>query len=527
MNHLFRNRSPRAVVLLIFCQLLLNYFAHASVQIRIGQNFNGSDNLSNPITPADSNGAIGPLHFVELINGSFAIYNKTNGSLVTRMSDLDFWANAGVTIPFSDLVSDPRIIFDPTVQRWFASQVDFDITAADPTDLGNDFLLAVSDTADPGGSWHGVLFAADPKTSFFADFPTLGVDSNAVYLSGDMFSSGSAVGCTLWSIPKADLLINEIPAVITNATSFGVMNFSDRGEVLQPSTCLDGSGVGDVLATISVFTGNTLPASKVLDGNTDSATLAPATFIPIDDYTYPIDPVQPDGTANLGDGDARLSAKVYTVGGIIYAVQNVEVGSRAVIRWYRINAADYTLLESGTITNADLDLFYPSISATSNGVIVIGCNGCSIDTPVSSFAFAGQTVEGVTTFGDIVLLQAGTVGDYHDGLADESRWGDYSATSPDPSDPSRFWTIQLLPITSDRWATRITELLVVPQLAIVATDTNMTLSWPMFAANYQLQSTANLVSEWTFVPQTPSTNGDTISVTLPASASQQFFRLKE
>jgi len=526
VNHFFRNRSLRLILLLIFCQWFLIPIAHASVQIQIGQNFNGSDNLSNPITPADSNGAIGPQHFVEFINGTFAIYNKTNGSLVTRISDLDFWANAGVTISFSDLVTDPRIIFDPTVQRWFASQVDFDVTVADPTDFANDFLLAVSDTADPNGSWHGVSFVADPKTSFFADFPTLGVDSNAVYLAGDMFSGGNAIGCTLWSIPKADLLINEIPAVITNATSFGIMNYSDRGQILQPATCFDGSGAGNVLAAINILSGNTLPASKVLDGNTATATIAPATFISIDDYSYPIDPVQPDGTANLADNDSRLSAKVYTVGGIIYAAQNIEVDTRAAIRWYRINAADYTLLESGTITNADLDLFYPSISVTSNGVIVIGCNGSSINVPVSSYAFVGQTVDGVTTFGDPVLLQAGTVGNYQDG-AFESRWGDYSATSPDPSDPSRFWTIQLMPLTSNRWVTRITELLVLPQLSITTIDTSVTLSWPVFAANYQLQSTTNLVSGWAFVPQTPSTNGDTISVTLPASANQQFFRLKE
>ena len=487
----------------------------------------GSDNIATGITPSDSDGAIGPQHFVEFINGSFAIYNKTNGSLVVRMTDLDFWGNAGVSIPALNTVTDPRIIYDPTVQRWFASQVDFDASAADPTDFANDFLLAVSDTADPSGTWHGVSFIADPQTALFADFPTLGVDSNAVYISGDMFSSGNEVGCTLWSIPKADLLINETPAVITNATSFGIMSYSDRGQILQPSSCFDGSGSGDVLAVIDLLSGDALPASKVLGADSTNATILPATFISINPYTVCIDPFQPDGSDSLADGDSRISARVYTVGGVIYAVHPIEVGTRAAIRWYRVNAADYTLLESGTITNGDLDLFYPSISATSNGVIVIACNGSSINTPVSSFAFAGQTVNGVTTFGDPVVLQGGTIGNYHDSLGPESRWGDYSTTSADPSDPSRFWTIQLLPITSNRWATRITEILVLPQLAITSSNTNVTVSWPLFAANYQLQSSTNLVSGWSFVPQIPSTNGDSISVTLPAGATQQFFRLEE
>jgi hypothetical protein len=518
---------PHRILLLLALWLLwLVPPAQASVQVRIGQNFAGSDNTTTFIAPADSNGAIGPEHFVEFINGTFAIYSKTNGALINWIYDTDFWFNAGVAIPFFFNISDPRIIYDPTVQCWFASQVDFDGTAADPTDFANHFLIAVSDTADPNGSWRGVAFIADPKTSFFADFPTLGVDSNALYISGDMFASGTPVGCTIWSIPKSDLLINHNPPIITNATSFGVMSYDDRGEILQPSTCFDGSSAGDILAAGNIFVGNRLVASKVLDGNTTNAALQPPVSIAVDDYTYPIDPVQPDGSSNLSDNDARLSAKVYTVGGILYAAQSIEVGTRAAIRWYRISATNYALLESGTITNADLDLFYPSISATANGVMLIGCNGSSINVPVSSFAFAGQTVNGVTTFGDPILLQAGTVSGYQDG-SPEPRWGDYSATSLDPSDPSRFWTIQMLPLTSNHWMTRITEVLIVPQLAIARSGTNVNLSWPLFAANYQLQSTTNLLSAWSFVPQSPTTNGDTISLTLPESASQQFFRLVE
>jgi hypothetical protein len=524
--YLFRSQVLRVVTLLAFCQLLFIPFSQASVQVQVGQNFSGSDNTASGITPADSDGAIGPAHFVEFINGQFAVYNKTNGANIIRITDRDFWANAGVSLTFSQQISDPRMIFDPTVQRWFASQVDFQDGGGDPTSFPNDFLIAVSDTADPTGTWHGASFVSDPKTSFFADFPTLGVSSNAVILSGDMFSSGNAVGCTIWSIPKADLLINETPAVITNATCFGIMNYSDRGDILQPATCFDGSGAGDLIAAGDIFIGDTLVASKVLDGDSTNATLSAATVIPVEPFHFPFDAAQPDGTTNLGDNESRLSANAYTVDGVIYTAQCIDTNNHAGIRWYRINASDHTLLESGTITNDDLDLIYPSISATKNGVMLICCNGSSFNVPVSSFAFVGQTVNGVSSFSGPVLLQAGTIGDYQDGSF-ESRWGDYSTTSLDPSDPSRFWTIQLLPLDSFDWATRITEVLVVPQLAITTSDTNVNLSWPLFAAKYQLQSTTNLLSAWSFVPQTPSTNGEQISVTLPEGATQQFFRLIE
>jgi len=526
VKYLFQSSSSRPIALLALWQLLLVPLTHAAVQIQVSQNFNGSDNSSTLVTPADSDGAIGPAHFVEFINGAFAVYNKTNGANILRISDVNFWANAGVTLALFESVSDPRIIYDPTVQRWFASQVNFDATAGDPTASANNFLLAVSDTGNPTGTWHGVSFQADPKTGFFADFPTLGLDAHAVYLSGDMFSSGNAVGCTIWSIPKSDLLIDEIPAVITNATSFGIMSFDDRGEVLQPSICFDGSGVGDILAVGNIFNGATLVASRVLDGETMNATMPPATVIPVDPFTFPIDPFQPDGSSNLSDNEARLSASTYTVDGILYAAQSIEIGTRAAIRWYRIEVTNQTLIESGTITNADLDLFFPSMAVTKNGVMLICCNGSSINVPVSSYAFVGQTVNGVTSFSDTNLLQAGTIPNYQDGSF-ESRWGDYSTTSLDPSDPSRFWTVQLLPLTSSTWATHITEVLVVPQLTITTSGDNVNLSWPLFAANYQLQSTTNLLSAWSFVPQTPATNAQDISVTLPADGGQQFFRLIE
>ena len=533
MNHLIRSHLSRAAICCVLIQLFAISFAGAGVQIQIGQNFTGSDNTETSITPADGNGAIGPKHFVEFINGEVAIYAKTNGHRVLRISDSQFWANAGVVISSDATISDPRVIYDPASQRWFASQVDFNATVSDPTTWANNFLIAISDTPDPTRSWHGKSFMADPDTGFFADFPTLGLDANALYISGDMFMNGSTeLGPSLWSIPKADLLLNTTPAVITNATKYGVMLAADRGSVMQPATCVDGSSSGDILAAEDVLTGSALVISKVLNGGGTNASLADPVGVKVDPYSYPIDPRQPDGTATLSDGDARLSARVYTVGGVMFAVQSIEVSNRAAIRWYRIAATNQTLLESGTITDTNLDLFYPSISASFGGAVVIGCNGCSINTPVSSYAYAGQTVNGVTTFGDRTVLQAGTVGNYHDGNelfggAPESRWGDYSATTSDPADPSRFWTIQMIPLTSRNWATHITEIMLLPQLTIAATDTNVNLSWPLFAVNYQLQTSTDPAGAWLPVPQTPGTNDNQLTLTLPQNGSQQFFRLAE
>lgn len=542
----FSSRHSHQSALLLVLGMLAVAAAHGQVIVQIGQNFAGSDNSQTEITPADGNGAVGPNNYVEFINGAFTVYNKTTGTSVLRISDIKFWSNGGpggngngVSFSSWDTVSDPRVIYDAASGRWFASQVDYDGTVLDPTYESSYYLLGVSDTADPAGAWHVFTLLADPVSGNFSDFPTLGVDANAVYLAGDMFRDGNSLNeTTLTTIPKADLLAN--PPTVAHRVFLGTLPYATNGAVLQPASCFDGSSSGNIMAAGSLgldfASHSNLVATTVLNPGLPNATLAPATNIFVDGYSVPIDPTQPDGSDNLADNDARFSARVYTVGGVIFAVHNIEVDGRAAIRWYRINAADYSLLESGTITDPNLDLFFPSIAANSNGVVVIACNGCSINTYISSFAYAGLTQNGITTFGPKTLLASGNV-NYQDGGA-ESRWGDYSTISVDPSDASRFWTIQMLPLddgffgTTYLWQTQITELitsLAPPQLAIALSETNATVSWPVYASGYQLQSTTNLTAGagWLPVAQTPATNGTVLSLNLPVSGPQEFFRLQQ
>jgi hypothetical protein len=519
--------------------------------VTIGQNFTGSTfGTDSAAIPADGNGVVGPQHFVEFINGTFAAYDKTDPSIVTRTSDLIFWNDAGVTLSSSQGVADPRIIYDPTVQRWFASMVDFDAAAAsDPTLEANDFVLAVSDSADPNGTWHGFRFRADPITGRFADFPTLGVDSNGVYLSAEMYhGEANPLGSSLVSIPKADLL--AATPTIANRTSFGVMSYAQVGQVLQPAVCFDGSCAGRVLATtdygLDSSPHSNLVSFAVQNAVGPGATLTPSTFIPTLPWEVPdspylpgpcFAPIQPDGTDTLQANDARLSAHVYAIGGILYAVNNTYLNGRIAIRWYRVRAADNVLLESGTIADPNLDLFFPSIGANAAGVVVIAFNGCGPTTFISCYAMAGQTFNGVTTFGNRLLLQASSV-DYHDfyeqlGYADTSRWGDYSAVSVDASDPTRFWSIQMYatddPDFGSVWSTQITELITAPQISIVAqrVGNSIIVSWPLVTSS-QLQSAPSLRSPvtWSNVTQTPFTNSGQLAVSFPVSSANQFFRLQ-
>ena len=116
---------------------------------------------------------------------------------------------------------------------------------------------------------------------------------------------------------------------------------------------------------------------------------------------------------------------------------------------------------------------------------------------------------------------------YQDG-GSESRWGDYSATTVDASDPTSFWTIQMYPSAPGIWSTQVTQIRTAPlRLDIATSGTDLVLSWTSLAGAAQLQSTSDLLAgaSWSVVTQTTVTNGNVISVRVPASGGPQFFRL--
>jgi len=516
--------------------LFLHLSLSAAVDVAIGLNFPGTiagvDSFS---VPSDCNGAIGPGHFVELVNGHYAVYNRTNGARLASSTDLGFWISAGVTFPSGVDVTDPRVIYDKQSGRWLACQVDYKPLA----ESSNRFLIAVSKTADPTAGWQGFAFVADPATGQFADFPTFGLDADGVYLGADMFkASGTFNGVMLVSIPKADLL--AATPTISRRTSFGTLPVSGWGFTPQPVVKDEtATGAESILAVessgIDFAPHSLLKRAVIQNAAGPGATLSAATNISTAATLVPLNPFQPNGTNTLDDGDLRFSATCYQAGEIIYAVQCVDVGSTnsplAALRWYKIAAANNTVIQSGTISNSAVHYFFPSIAANTSGVVVIGFNGCGTNTFISSYAVAGETVNGTTTFGPPLLLKSGTASYSDPDTSGISRWGDYSATTPDPNDPNHFWTIQNVATGPTRWATQITELIVTPvtspPLFIARSGANLLISWPTNAFGFTLESAGTLPSAtWNSnAPPAIISNG-AYTVTLPVAGSANFFRLR-
>ena len=513
----------------ILALLLFASAAPAAYVLQLGKNATtATAGIDSFYTPPDAGLGVSTNHVVEIINGRFSVFNKSLTRLQT-FTDSGFWSSAGITVPSGWGFSDPRILFDTASQRWFASSVDVN----DASDA-NRFLLAVSATADPTGTWRGVAFTADPVNGYWADFPTLGIDANAVYLGGDMFdSAGNPNGPTLVCIPKNDLLLATPSSA--GRTSFGVLSYSSYGEILQPVATIGAASSPEAVLAVGnlgfdYLVHSTLVGVSIQNAASEgSATLGSPTTISIPGYSIPINPLQLGGsTHNIDDGDARIGAIVYRVGDMIYATHGTQINGRAAIQWFKIDAPTRNLINTGTISDPALDLFYPSIAANGNGTVALAFNASSATTTASSYAVLGEPANGTLSFGNLVLLKAGAAA--YRTNEDDSRWGDYSAITVDPGNPTHFWALTMYPSSKTAWSTQITELIAAPLvLSMSASTTNVLLSWPAAAGGYQLQSTPKLSpANWMPVTtQTLTPTNNQYMVSLAVTNGAHFFRLSK
>lgn len=442
--------------LLVPVLLLLLLLMPSVVQaLNIDLSFTGSSLLTSGFIPPDTMGAAGPNQFVELINGQYSVYRNTDGVRVQTSTLTDIWRNAGVT-PAGNFPFDPRVTYDPSSGRWFAA-------SADNSNNPNNFLVAVSNSSDPTQGWKGFAIPSDSTKTHWADFPTLGVNRDGVYVAANMFpvTSGSSSTSVL-VLPKTDL----IAGTVANKTLLENLNANSTGFSIQPVTDPKSTGV-PVATLLSDFnTGGGQFKRSDITGSVMSPVLDTTDkFIAVPPFGGPPNAQQPGPKAPLEVLDSRLGSSVVMRNGELWGVQFVNSGGRSALRWFDINAATNTLRQSGLIASQTLAFYYGSIAVNDFGNMVIGFSGSGPSQFVSAYAVEGHTINGVTTFGDPLLLKAG-VSDYEVTFgAGRNRWGDYSATVLDPNDPNRFWTIQEWVSGTDIWSTQITELDTVPEPA--------------------------------------------------------------
>src|SRR5439155_6706618 len=146
----------------------------------LGQGFSGpSGTMSVDSAPPDPNGAVGPNHFVEIVNESFAIFNKSGTPVYGPVRTNTVWSGFGGGCQSND-DGDATVEYDRLADRWIISQFSVSTTP---------FLqcVAVSTSGDPTGTYYRYSF----QYNNFPDYPKLGVWPDAYYTTFNMFRNGT------------------------------------------------------------------------------------------------------------------------------------------------------------------------------------------------------------------------------------------------------------------------------------------------------------------------------------------------
>ncbi len=409
--------------------------------------------------PPDTMGAVGRTQYFETSNGAYAVFDKYTGQRLSLVSDVAFWAAAGQT----GANGDSRVMYNAAASRWIA--ISFGANA-------KDLQIAISDTDDALGGWKSVKFEGYAGFGFgaTADYPTLALDKNAVYVGTNNFAPASAGGTnsfrgTTLNVIPLDSLFGAGAPTVTGMKQFTTDfpgTFEDRGFALQGVNSTGVGSSGTVLAA-SLFNFDSLgfKVNNLSSTDESGATLGAVNYLGQAAFTSPNPGRQPSVAiaANqrvIDTLDERISSSVYEHNGRIYMVNTVDDTAdgrdESRVRYTILDANTFAILDEGNIGEAGYDYYQGSIAVNEFGEVAIGYNRSGLDPTTGKISFMAQLFRTMAdgklqSMGSELLLKESLTDDYHNGslfgqaAAGRQRWGDYSQVSVDPSDAHNFYLI--------------------------------------------------------------------------------------
>ena len=168
------------------------------------------------IVPPDTEGDVGPGHYVQYINNVAVIYDKAGNIVLGPFPGNAFWDGLGGPCEIQN-DGDPLVRYDRQADRWVFSQF------ALPNFPDGPFYqcFAVSKTNDPTGLYWQYEF----KTSddFFTDYGKIGVWPDAYYMSFNMFGPSGEFQGGAYAFDRAAMLAGAPAGMIafdTGATGW-------------------------------------------------------------------------------------------------------------------------------------------------------------------------------------------------------------------------------------------------------------------------------------------------------------------
>ncbi|HEX2685032.1 MAG TPA: hypothetical protein VHN14_00365, partial [Kofleriaceae bacterium] len=359
-------------------------------------NQNNAASFGFQVSPPDTNGDVGPNHYVQMSNLLVRVFNKAGAPLTQPFRLSSLFQQLGGQCAAEDS-GDPVVLYDPLADRWVLSQFAFATPSAPPYHE----CFAISQTPDPAGAYF--LFDFVTPGANFPDYPKLGVWPDAYYMTTNQFLNGASFnGAGIFGFERAKMIAGDPTAgmVYVNADlahfpeGVGGVLPADIDGLLPPPRGTPGvfsyftadefGDAADALRLFDFHVDFADPASSTFTERAESP-IAVASFNPLtpsgrDDIVQP--PPASTGAALDSISDRLMFRLAYRNFGdheSLVVNHTVAGGALGGVRWYEIRnpGTAPSVFQQGTIVDPDTDFWLGSIAMDRAGNIAVGFNAMS------------------------------------------------------------------------------------------------------------------------------------------------------
>ncbi len=393
-------------------------------------------------SPPDATGAIGPNHYIEMVNAQVAVYSRSTlaSPPVAQANEDAFSASAGVC--------DGQIKWDQGAQRF--EYYSLDCSAGAGTQR---FNYGWSKTADPTDLVNGWCKYHVATGSFFDDYGKLGNNDNFMIVGANQFDSASPPAATgnspIFAIPKPANGSTTCPAANT-VTEFPTTDASPP----EPANLYGSSATGYVVAgsnsnnsLLHLYTVTGLPGGPVLTAEPDVTVPTVAVPAGVPQPTGSTTNVLDSSDLRLTQANAAFDPALNDIG--IWTQHTVAGpgGGPSVVRWYELQAGATAPVQTGTVAVAGEFAFNGAISPDTQGsgaAINYSVGGSDLLVQIRAQIHAPGSAPGLMSSETTLAASAGVDDDFtcptrSTPASTSCRWGDYAGASPDPNSSTAVW----------------------------------------------------------------------------------------